>query len=107
MLQGFVTSIILRRLYPFTALALGVFFIGIGVGSLYWSGKFIHLVISGAIFIMGEMLIMPTIDSTVSQLSKAELIGLFFCITNFVLVLGEGIGNFIGGKLQDVGGYLR
>jgi len=105
-LQGFVTSFIIRRLHPLTALSLGVLFIGIGVGSLYWSNGFIYLVMSGAIFVIGEMLIMPTIDSTVSQLSKAELVGLFFGITNFVSGLGEGIGNFIGGKLQDIGGDL-
>jgi MFS family permease len=105
-LQGFVTSFIIRRLHPLTALAFGVLFIGTGVCSLYWSNGFIHLVMSGAIFVIGEMLIMPTIDSTVSQLSKAELVGLFFGITNFVSGLGEGIGNLIGGKLQEIGGYL-
>lgn len=46
---------------------------------------------------------MPTIDSTISQLSKVELIGLFFGLANLVSGLGEASGNFIGGKLLDIG----
>src|SRR5690606_17057686 len=44
--QGIVTSWIIQRLHPLTALGLGMVFIGIGVGSLYWSSAFIHLAIS-------------------------------------------------------------
>ncbi|MGY3716942.1 MFS transporter [Sutcliffiella cohnii] len=102
-LQGSVTNWIIQRLHPLTALGFGMVFIGFGVGSLYWSSAFIHLVISGAIFVMGEMLILPTIDSTVSQLSRAELIGLFFGLANVVAGLGEAGGNFVGGRLLEVG----
>lgn len=102
--QKAVTSLIIRRLHPLAALALSVLFISAGLVSLYGSSQFIHLVLSGATFVLGEMLIMPTVDSTVSQLSKAELVGLFFGIANFVSGLGEGAGNFVGGKLHDWGG---
>ncbi|MEB1807433.1 MAG: MFS transporter [Bacillaceae bacterium] len=102
-LQGSVTNWIIQRLHPLTALGFGMIFIGFGVGSLYWSSAFIHLVVSGAIFVMGEMLILPTIDSTISQLSRAELIGLFFGLANVVAGLGEAGGNFIGGRLLEVG----
>ncbi|MGO4886555.1 MFS transporter [Anaerobacillus sp. MEB173] len=101
--QGFVTNGIIQRLHPLTALGFGMIFIGVGVGSLYFSSAFIHLVVSGAIFVMGEMLILPTIDSTVSQLSRAELIGLFFGLANVVSGLGEAGGNFIGGRLLEIG----
>jgi len=101
--QGIVTNKIINRFHPLTALGLGMVFIGMGVGSLYWSSSFIHLAISGAIFVIGEMLIMPTIDSTISQLSKAELIGLFFALANVVSGLGEAGGKFAGGKLLDLG----
>ncbi|WP_141432563.1 MFS transporter [Bacillus sp. 03113] len=107
--QGIVTAWIIKRLHPLTALGLGILFIGFGVGSLYWSSAFIHLMISGAIFVLGEMLILPTIDSTVSQLSKAELIGIFFALANVVSGLGEAGGKFAGGKLLELGtevGYL-
>lgn len=101
--QGIVTNWIIQRLHPLTALGLGMVFIGFGVGSLYWSSAFIHLVISGAIFVVGEMLILPTIDSTVSQLSRAELIGLFFGLANVGAGLGEATGNFLGGRLLQLG----
>lgn len=45
--------------------------------------------ISGAIFVISEMLILPTIDSTISQLSTAELVGLFFALANVVYGLGS------------------
>lgn len=101
--QGVVTNWIIQRIHPLTALGVGVVFIGFGVGSLYWSSTFIHLVISGAIFVIGEMLILPTIDSTVSQLSRAGLIGLFFGLANMVAGLGGASGNFIGGRLLEIG----
>ncbi|MCQ6277438.1 MFS transporter [Bacillus sp. V3B] len=101
--QGIVTNKIINRFHPFTALGFGMVFIGFGIGSLYWSSSFIHLVISGAIFVLGEMLILPTIDSTVSQLSKAELIGIFFALANVVSGIGEAGGKFVGGKLLDLG----
>lgn len=107
--QSVITAWIIKHLHPLTALGLGILFIGFGVGSLYWSSAFIHLVMSGAIFVIGEMLILPTIDSMVSQLSKAELIGIFFGLANVVSGLGEAGGKLVGGKLLELGivvGYL-
>src|SRR5690625_6946755 len=49
------------------------------------------------------MLILPTIDSTISQLSKAGLIGLFFGLANVLSGLGEAAGNLIGGRLLELG----
>ena len=49
------------------------------------------------------MLILPTIDSTISQLSKAGLIGLFFGLANVMSGLGEAGGKFIGGQLLEIG----
>ncbi|GAA0330667.1 MFS transporter [Bacillus carboniphilus] len=99
--QGIVTKWIIQRLHPLTALAFGMVLIGAGVGSLYWTSSFLHLVISGTIFVFGEMLILPTIDSTISQLSTANLIGLFFGLANVIYGLGEAAGKLIGGKLLE------
>ncbi|MDV2684052.1 hypothetical protein RYX56_06665 [Alkalihalophilus lindianensis] len=84
-------------------------FIGAGIGSLYYATSFYLLVLSGAIFVIGEMLILPTIDSTISQLSTAGLIGLFFGLANVMSGLGEAGGNFMGGQSLETGteiGYL-
>jgi MFS family permease len=102
-LQGLLTKKIIDRVHPLSALSGGGLLIGLGVASLYFSTSFFFLVISGAIFVFGEMLILPTIDSTISQLSKAELIGLFFALANVVSGLGEAGGKSIGGRLLETG----
>lgn len=101
--QGMITKKVIDRIQPLSALGVGVLFITVGITSLYFSSAFFHLVISGAIFVIGEMLILPTIDSTISQLSKAEMIGLFFALANVVSGLGEAGGKSIGGRLLGVG----
>ncbi|WP_207953201.1 hypothetical protein [Paenibacillus agricola] len=56
--------------------------------------------------IIGEMLIMPTIDSTVSRLATAQMIGVFFGLAIFISGLGEGTGNYAGGRLLVSGPLL-
>lgn len=102
-IQGLITKKVINRLHPFSALSVGILFITVGIVSLFFSSSFFHLVISGAIFVLGEMLMLPTIDSTISQLSKAELIGLFFALSNVVYGLGEAGGKSIGGRLLEMG----
>jgi len=103
LLQTWITKKIISRIHPFVTLSIGLLLIGIGVGSLFWANSFYHLIISGTIFVMGEMLILPTMDSTISQLSKAGLIGLFFGLANVLSGLGEAAGNFVGGRLLEIG----
>jgi hypothetical protein len=62
-LQGLITKWLINRIHPLTSLGFGILIVGLGVGSLYFSSSFIHLAISGAVFIMGEMMILPTIES--------------------------------------------
>lgn len=101
--QGMVTKKVIDRLHPLSALSIGVIFITIGISSLYFSSSFFHLAISGAIFVIGEMIILPTVDSTISQLSTTELIGLFFALANVVFGLGEATGKSLGGSLLGIG----
>ncbi|MFD1737721.1 MFS transporter [Bacillus salitolerans] len=103
MFQTIITNKIIRRIKPMNSLALGTFFIGLGISSLYFANHFLILVICGMIFIMGEMILMPTIDITITRLGSAELIGTYFGLANFVFGLGEGIGNFSGSRLLNVG----
>lgn len=101
--QRLITKRFIDKVHPLSALSTGVVFIGLGVGSLFFASSFWHLVISGAIFVLGEMLILPTTDSTISQLSKANMIGLFFAISNVVSGLGEAGGKSLGGTLLGNG----
>lgn len=102
-LQTPISRWILNRIPSLFSLGFGMLFIGAGLGSLYWSTNFYSLLASGVIFIIGEMLIVPTIDSTVSVMANARMIGVFFGLTNFVSGLGEGLGKFAGAQLLSFG----
>lgn len=102
-LQTPVSRWVIEKINPMYALSMGVLFIGGGLTSIYWSTNFYWLVISGVIFIIGEMLIVPTMDSAVSQLGTARMIGVIFGLANFISGLGEGIGKYTGGQLLSMG----
>lgn len=102
--QGIITKKVIQKIQPLSALGLGILFITIGICLIFFAQSFLFLVISGGIFVIGEMMILPTIDSTISQLSKAELIGLFFALSNVVYGLGEAGGKSAGGRILGVAG---
>lgn len=102
-LQTSISRWFIEKIHPMYALALGMLFIGGGLGSIYFSTNFYWLMLSGAIFIIGEMLIVPTMDATISRIGTAQMIGVFFGISNFVSGLGEGAGKFAGGQLLSLG----
>ncbi|MBM7661487.1 MFS family permease [Bacillus mesophilus] len=101
--QTTITNRIIRKINPMNALALGTAFIGFGISSLYFANHFSLLIVSGVIFIIGEMILMPTIDITITQLGTAQLIGTYFGLANFIFGLGEGLGNFGGARLLSLG----
>jgi MFS family permease len=103
-LQGLITKRFITKMNPIAALGVGVLFITAGISSLFFYNGFVLFMVSGAIFVIGEMMILPTIDSVISQLSKPELISLFFALSNVVYGLGEAGGKTIGGRLLEVGG---
>jgi MFS family permease len=102
-LQTPVSRWIIEKINPMYTLSIGVLFIGGGLTSIYWSTSFYWLVLSGVIFIIGEMLVVPTMDGAVSQLGTAKMIGVFFGIANFISGMGEGIGKYTGGQLLSNG----
>ena len=101
--QTWVTRLVAERIHPMYALAAGVLFIGAGLGSLMWAAGFAGLLICGVIFIIGEMLIMPTMDTAVARLGTAAMAGSFFGLANFVSGIGEGAGKLAGGQLLNLG----
>ncbi|WP_246946139.1 MFS transporter [Bacillus pinisoli] len=101
--QTTITNRVIKKLNPMNALALGTTFIGLGISSLYFANHFSLLIVSGVIFVMGEMILMPTIDVTITRLGTAQLIGTYFGLSNFIFGLGEGLGNFGGARLLNIG----
>lgn len=47
------------------------------------------------------MLVVATMDATVSKIGTARMIDTSFSITNFILGLGEGKGKYTGEQLQS------
>ncbi|WP_456271218.1 MFS transporter [Bacillus sp. AK031] len=103
LLQTLITRNVIDKIHPMFSLASGILFIGAGLGTIYFSTNFYWLILSGAIFVMGEMLIVPTMDITITRLGTAKMIGAFFGLSNFVSGLGEGAGKFLGGQLLSLG----
>lgn len=97
--QGFISKYILQKVNPLTAIFFGVLFFGVGIFMIGVSYNFVFLTLSAVIFLVGEMLMLPTTDSLTSQLAHPELIGAYFSIANLITGLGTAIGNFAGGKI--------
>lgn len=98
-LQAPLTRYISKLWHPLFSLATGAILMGIGLGTVMWSHRFLHLLISVLIFTVGEMLVMPTVDTVVSEIAKPELIGTYFGVASFVWGMGESLGNAGGGQL--------
>lgn len=102
--QSIISKYILQKINPFSSLMWGVLFLGAGLISIGLSYNFLHLTLSAVIFLVGEMLMLPTTDSLTSQLANPELIGAYFSIASLVSGIGTAAGNFAGGKLMDIYG---
>ncbi|MFT9495280.1 MFS transporter [Anaerosolibacter sp.] len=97
--QGIISKFILQKFHPFTSLFWSVLFFGGGILLLGLSNNFIFLTFSAIVFLIGEMLMLPTTDSLTSQLAQAELIGAYFGIAGLIAGVGTALGNFLGGKI--------
>lgn len=102
--QSIVSKYVLQKINPFSSLMFGVLFLGAGLFSIGLSYNFLHLTLSAVVFLIGEMLMLPTTDSLTSQLANPELIGAYFSIASLISGVGTALGNFAGGKLIDIYG---
>lgn len=100
-LQVMVTRLVISRMRPASAMALGVAILGSGLGLVGLARTFPGLLLAVLVFVAGEMLLMPTVDSTVSLMAPAGAVGSYFGVASFAWGLGEGVGNLIGGALMQ------
>lgn len=101
LLQAPITRLSSARLHPLSMLAVGLFIMAIGLGSVAYSTGFYHLLFSAIVFTVGEMFIMPTVDTIVSELANPLWVGSYFGVAALVFGLGEALGNMGGGRLMD------
>jgi MFS family permease len=99
LVQTLITKRIIRNIHPLTSVGLGTLCIGLSLGSLYFAQTLYFFVFAGLIFIAGEMLIMPTLDTMISHLAAARFLGMFFGLASVFTGIGEAIGNSLGGRM--------
>ncbi|MBY6038243.1 MFS transporter [Fictibacillus nanhaiensis] len=102
LVQTVVTKNIIRHIHPLTSVGLGSICIGLSLGSLFFANTLFFFVFAGLVFIIGEMLLMPTLDTAISQLAVARFLGMFFGLASVFTGIGEAAGNFIGGRLFEL-----
>jgi MFS family permease len=101
LLQGWISRFVLQRVNPYIALVMGTFMLGAGLFCLGWSERFITLSASAILFIIGEMLFLPVLDSLVGYFAREEWLGAYFGFSNFVSGIGTAIGTSIGGGMVE------
>lgn len=101
-LQPIISKTFLRRHSLALSILIGALLLGGGVSFLGFSNSFILLVLCSLLFIVGEMLMMPPLDSYTSSLADKKLIGAYFAISNFAAGIGAAAGAFISGRLLNI-----
>ncbi len=94
-----VTRFATSRFRPMTSMALGALLLGGGLGLVSFVRGFPGLLLAVLLFILGEMLLMPTADAAVSQFADEGALASYFGIATLTWGLGEGLGNLSGGLL--------
>lgn len=105
--QNFITKKLLKDKNEYMPIIIGNLAMGIGILSLGFSYTYIFILISSLIFISGEMLFSPSIDSITSNLADKSITGTYFSVTHLTFGLGSALGSFIAGKLIDSLGILN
>jgi len=99
--QGLISRYILNRWNPYVSLVTGTVLLGVGLVSLGWAFNFVTLSMSAIVFIFGEMLFLPVIDTLVSHFAKEQLLGAYYGISNVIAGIGGAVGTSVGGTLVE------
>ncbi|ERJ12076.1 MFS transporter [Haloplasma contractile] len=99
--QGYINRRILQKFNPMTSLFWSLLIFAGGILLIGLSGNYYLLALSAVIFFFGEMLMLPTTDSLISQFAHADLIGAYFSIANLIYGIGTALGAFVGGRIID------
>ncbi len=90
-----------RRLRPMAALALGAAVMALGLGSVALAQSLPALLISIAIFSIGNVAALANQSTVIANQARPEARGSYFGVSAIALALGGGLGNFLGSALYD------
>jgi predicted MFS family arabinose efflux permease len=102
-LQGSVTRHLIHQRGPIEALSLGALCLGVGLGAVSLTRGAPSLLVAVLVVKLGEMLVMPTVDTITAWLAPAGQLGTYYSGTSLAWGLGEGLGNLAGGALFAAG----
>lgn len=103
--QGGISRLVLERFHPYLSMAIGTLLMGAGIFSLGWAQHFASLSLMAALFVFGEMMFLPVLDTLVGAFAKEENLGVYYGISNVVTGVGSAIGSSVGGiMVEQLGG---
>lgn len=106
-LQVPLVSILSRWVAPIPMLALGQLVMAIGLGCVALAGNTTMLLGCMALYIIGQLLGMPSQQTATADLSDPAKMGSYFGVGMLALAVGGGLGNYAGGALYDLGQSLE
>jgi DHA1 family multidrug resistance protein-like MFS transporter len=88
-----------HRLSSMAALVLGVAVMAAGVGSVGVAQTFAAMLVSIAIFSVGNLIALANQNTVIAKLARPEARGSYFGVSAVALAFGGGLGNFLGSVL--------
>lgn len=103
LLQSSVTRLVIQGRGPVYAMMGGALCLGAGLGAVAFTRGAPSLLAAVLLVKLGEMLVMPTVDTLTASIAPPEQLGAYYSGTSLVYGLGEGLGNLAGGALFALG----
>lgn len=101
--QSLVTRNVIQERGAGQSLVLGALGLGIGLGAVGLTRGAASLLVAVLVVKLGEMLVMPTVDTITASLAPPDQLGTYYSGTSLAWGLGEGLGNLVGGQLMAIG----
>lgn len=105
-LQVPLVSLLSRWVAPIPMLALGQLIMAVGLGGVALAGNTTMLLGCMTLYIIGQLLGMPSQQTATADLSDPTKMGSYFGVGMLALAVGGGLGNYAGGALYDLGQSL-
>lgn len=101
LLQIPVTRLLVRRLQPMSAMALGTGLMALGFGLVGFTRSFATLLMAVLVVVLGQMIAVPTSDAVVSAMARPGAVGSYFALATLAWGLGEAFGVWSGGLVME------